>query len=94
MFIAISDYTRTIDPTEPVLDEHRRWLLEQQSSGVLVVAGPREPWVGGVVIVRADDLEAAEEVMGGDPFSREGVAVYRLTGFKPVVGSVDGLIPS
>jgi hypothetical protein len=32
--------------------------------------------------------------MGADPFSRDGVAVYRLTGFTPVLASVDGLMPS
>lgn len=94
MFIAISDYTRQIDPAEPVLEAHRQWLLEQQANGVLVAAGPRDPWIGGVVIVRADDLDSAQTIMGADPFARKGVAVYRLTGFTPVLASVEALLPS
>ena len=55
--------------------EHLRRLDDQ---GKLVLAGPFEDYPGGMVIVRADSLEAARQIAESDPFVSEGVRTFEI----------------
>ena len=88
LFACPSVYKKSIDPD--VLDAHRVWLKQALADGVIISAGRRDPAIGGLILLRADSLAAAEAILAADPFSREGVAEYQAIGFNPSMGDLEG----
>lgn len=70
-------------------DEHLAYLNKLHGDGSLVVAGPHEDGSGGAIVLKADDQAAAEAIVAGDPYTRNGVTKDRyLRQWKVTVGSV------
>lgn len=79
--------------TEPLKDrksvkDHLRVHLDYQkgleAKGIMVAAGPLSDeqgteWTGkGLIIIRAENLDAARKIADGDPMHRDGVRKYKL----------------
>ena len=84
MFIVDLTYQASLEAVDALLEEHRAYLGEQYAAGVFLASGPKAPRTGGVILARAESLEALQEILEQDPFHREGVARYRVTEFVPV----------
>jgi uncharacterized protein YciI len=70
-------------------DEHVAYLNKLHAEGSLAVAGPHEDGSGGAIVLRADDLAAAEAIVAEDPFTKNDVTRDRhLRQWKVTVGSV------
>jgi uncharacterized protein YciI len=54
---------------------HLRRLDEQ---GRLVMCGPFKDYKGGMVVVKAESLDAARQIAESDPFIKEGFETYEL----------------
>ncbi|MDE9364846.1 YciI family protein [Luteipulveratus sp. YIM 133132] len=67
-------------------EEHRAYLTKQD--GVLL-SGPFLDFpAGALIVVRADDEDAATALLDADPFHREGLIAERLVReYQPVLGS-------
>lgn len=63
---------------------HRAFLQEGYDQGLLLMSGPREPRTGGVVLARADSLEALQTFFSHDPYLLEGLAEHVFQEFLPV----------
>lgn len=64
---------------------HRGYLADQAG---LLVSGPYagEP-AGALIVLRAESLAEVEQIMGADPFQREGLVAERtIREFNPVLG--------
>jgi uncharacterized protein YciI len=64
-------------PRETVM-RHIAYVKSLDDAGKLVLAGPFENFAGGMVIVRADSIEAATEIAKSDPFVTEGVRTFEI----------------
>ncbi len=64
-------------PRETVM-RHIAYVKSLDDAGKLVLAGPFENFAGGMVIVRAESLEAATEIARSDPFVSEGVRTFEV----------------
>ena len=84
MFVVTLTYTAPIERIDELIVEHRAWLDRLFEDGVLLASGPQVPRLGGVLLARAGDRAALEQVLTGDPFHREGVAIYDLMEFQPI----------
>lgn len=87
--IAIIRYRRAFEEIAPVVDEHRAYLRQLEAAGTLLVSGPMDPRVGGMVLLRVPDegsLAALDAVRDGDPFTKKGLAQYELNPWIPVIG--------
>lgn len=83
MFIVSLTYTRPIAEIETHLAAHRLYLDKYYASGNFLFSGRKEPRTGGIIILRADSLKHAEQILSEDPFNQAGVADYQITEFVP-----------
>lgn len=67
-----------------VIPSHLAWLDVQVKEGRVAQAGK---WgdLGGIVIIRADDITEAEHLLQDDPLVRSGLITWELAPFHPHV---------
>ena len=73
-------------------EPHRAYLRQLKADGTLVAAGPQDPRIGGLFLLRvSDDTPHADldKIRDDDPFYQQGVAQYELLPWKPVIGKED-----
>ncbi|MEO7361612.1 MAG: YciI family protein [Gemmatimonadaceae bacterium] len=90
--IAIIRYRRPFEEIAPKVDEHRAYLRELKSAGLLLVSGPMDPRSGGMLLLRVPDENASaalDNVRDGDPFTKLNLAQYELIPWVPVIGKED-----
>jgi len=89
--VAIIRYRRPLEEVLVHQDAHRTYLRGLKDKGVLIAAGPMNPRFGGMCLLRVpdDDTGAMVAVRDHDPFVENGVAVYELIGWAPVIGRDD-----
>ncbi|MFD9130255.1 YciI family protein [Kitasatospora sp. NPDC059571] len=85
MFILELTYTAPLDRVEALLADHVAWLERNYAAGVLLASGRKVPRDGGVIVAAGDDRAAIERLAADDPFSRAGIAEYRITEFIPTM---------
>ena len=65
------------------LEDHLAYQQKIQDEGIMFGAGPFPDdevanWEEAMVIIRADSLEAAEEIAANDPMHESGARSYRV----------------
>ncbi|WP_461209793.1 YciI family protein [Desulfocurvus sp. DL9XJH121] len=85
MFIVTLTYKAPLETVDAHLEAHRAFLRAQYDCGMFLASGPRNPRVGGVILARAESLEALMAVLAQDPFNSNQVADYDVTEFAPVM---------
>ena len=66
------------DFTPEVIEKHIEHLKRIQSEGRLVLCGPFRDWPGGMVVVKAENRQAALLDALADPFVREGFETFEI----------------
>lgn len=90
--LAIVRYRRPLEEVTKTTEEHRAYLRESKKQGILIAAGPMDPWTGGALLLRVPDNDVAgalDRVRDGDPFTKKGLAQYELIPWKPMIGKDD-----
>ncbi|MEO3948017.1 YciI family protein [Gorillibacterium sp. CAU 1737] len=64
--------------TEDLIQAHVAHLRELDQAGKLVLCGPFLDYKGGMVIVKTETREEAEEIAKRDPFVASGTESYEL----------------
>lgn len=88
-------FTRAIAPREEImkmLPQHLERQVELEKQGILFAAGPMEPEDDskprtGMIIVRADSFEHANEIAMGDPFHAAGLREFDIWNWSMNEGS-------
>ncbi len=83
-FIVELTYVAPMAKIDEILPSHRAFLQEYYDKGVLLLSGPQNPRVGGIVVARAESLEAVKEIFSHDPYLVQKAADYRFVEFNPV----------
>jgi uncharacterized protein YciI len=70
--------------TKEVAERHIGHIRNLDDNGKLVLCGPFKgyPGVAGMVILKAQSYEEAEEICGREPLVAEGYATYKLRTLK------------
>ena len=84
MFLITLTYKKPIEVVEQYLAEHRAFLEEGYAKNYLIVSGPQNPRVGGIIIACLKDRKTLEEFIQRDPFYIYDVAEFQITEFTPV----------
>jgi len=90
--IAIIRYRRPLEEVLPVVDEHRAYLRELKSQGILLASGPLDPRSGGALLLRVPDdtvQSTLDRIRDNDPFTRRGMAQYEIWPWAPTIGKED-----
>lgn len=83
-FVVEIAFTAEFSRIEPIVPDHRTFLQTGYDRGWLLMSGPQNPRVGGIVIARAPTKADLEAFFREDPYAHAGVATYRFTEFNPV----------
>lgn len=84
MYVVETTPERGPDEVQAVLPEHLAYQAEQEKIGSLAFAGPLSDATGdqmqgsGLIIYRAESLEAARALADGDPMHAKGVRSFTL----------------
>jgi uncharacterized protein YciI len=90
--IAIVRYRRPLEEVIVHQEPHRAYLRQLKADGTLVAAGPQDPRIGGLFLLRVSDdtpQTDLDKIRDDDPFYQQGVAQYELLPWKPVIGKED-----
>lgn len=90
MILVEINYIVPINIVEENTVTHREWLDQQINKGLLLMAGPKVPRTGGIIIALGNDKAKIEELFKEDPFYVNKVADYKITEF--VAGKYHPLI--
>ena len=88
-------FTRAVAPREEImkmLPQHLERQVELEKQGILFAAGPMEPQDDtkprtGMIIIRADSFEHANEIAMGDPFHAAGLREFDIWNWSMNEGS-------
>ncbi|MFC0582809.1 YciI family protein [Micrococcoides hystricis] len=71
-------YGNDIEKIEKFRPEHVDFLSELHATGTLLVSGPWSvPNTGALLLIKAEDVDAAKGIMDQDPFARENIVAER-----------------
>jgi uncharacterized protein YciI len=83
-FIVDIKFIVPFEQVEPIVPVHREFLQTGYDAGLLLCSGPKNPRTGGIVIARAESLEAITALFKKDPYHLHKVADHEITEFNPV----------
>lgn len=83
LFVVILNYIKEIEDINPFVAEHVTFLQDNYQKGHFIVSGARIPRYGGVILVRARDRQAVQEIIKQDSFYKNQVAEYQILEFNP-----------
>lgn len=83
-FMVEVTYTIPAEQFGDLTNQHRTFLDHGFAQGMLLCAGPMVPRTGGIIIARAESLEALHALFANDPYIVNNVATYRYIEFNPI----------
>ncbi|WP_370308082.1 YciI family protein [Sphingobium abikonense] len=83
MFIISLTYTAGLEALEPHRPAHCAWLDQGIADGWMLLAGPRNPRDGGIILARGTRAELQEKA-ATDPFFQNGLSTFDLMEFNAV----------
>ncbi|WOX21443.1 YciI family protein [Streptomyces solicathayae] len=85
MFVVTVSYTAPLDEVDRWRPAHGEWLTDLISRQLLLVAGRRPEWVGGVYLVPGMSSEEVDRLLATDPYLLNGVAEHQVVEFTPLL---------
>ena len=83
-FIIEIIFSKPMEAIEKIVPDHRAFLQTGYDKDLLLCSGPLNPRTGGMVVARAESMEAIQEFFKADPYKLNDVADYRFSEFNPV----------
>jgi uncharacterized protein YciI len=82
MYLINLRFTGALAEIDEALDAHRVFLEHYMALGVFVMAGPKVPRDGGIILASPIAREKLDSILAEDPFSRQKLVHYEVTEFK------------
>jgi uncharacterized protein YciI len=82
MYVINLRYTGALAEIDDALEAHREFLTRYFEAGVFVMAGPKVPRDGGVIIASGIERDKLDAIIAEDPFAQQHLAHYDITEFK------------
>lgn len=83
-FMVEITYTVPFETLSSVVPDHRAFLQTGYDKGWLLMSGPQNPKIGGIVITKAPSIDDIRSFFSTDPYAIKGLAKYRFVEFEPV----------
>jgi len=84
MILVLMRYVKPIEEVEEHTEAHRAFVDRLVRDGKVIVAGPRDPRTGGLMLTTFESEVDAMKTLVDDPFFEHGIAEYEAIRFKPV----------
>jgi uncharacterized protein YciI len=82
MYVINLRYTGALAEIDDALEAHRAYLERYFAAGVFVMAGPKVPRDGGVIVASGIERDRLDAIVAEDPFAQQGLAHYDIIEFK------------
>jgi uncharacterized protein YciI len=82
MYVIHLRYTGALAEIDDALDAHRLYLQRHFDAGAFVIAGPKVPRDGGVIVAAAMDRDRLDAIIAEDPFSQQRLVHYEIIEFN------------
>ncbi|MFL6278608.1 MAG: YciI family protein [Vicinamibacterales bacterium] len=82
MFVIELTYTAPLDEIDKQMTAHVKFLKKYYASGNFLVSGRKLPRDGGIILAVGGSREQIETLIKEDPFSRFGLADFRVIEFR------------
>ncbi|KPL85359.1 MULTISPECIES: YciI family protein [Herpetosiphon] len=79
---------------EPHLPDHLAYLAQLKAAGHLLLSGPATDRRGGFVLLQADSLAAARDLVEEDPLVARGLDSYEIREWRITEGQPQQIVPS
>lgn len=83
-FILNLIYKKPWQEMEADILEHRKLLDVGIAEGWVLFAGPKEPRLGGLVVLKSESLEDLKKFFAMDPYNVKNLAEFQYNEFHPV----------
>ncbi len=83
LFIVDIEYIVPMEQIQAVLEPHLDFVRAAYAQGRFIASGAKVPRTGGVIVMHADSMQAAQDYLAADPFVSASVATYNYTEFLP-----------
>jgi uncharacterized protein YciI len=82
MFVIELTYKAALAQIDAHMTEHVKFLKKHYAAGTFIVSGRKIPRDGGIIIAVGDSREQIESIIKEDPFSKFGLADFRVIEFR------------
>lgn len=82
MFVVVMSFTKKFDADDDRVQGHRRLIRELVASGQVVLAGPRKPQAGGVMVFNVPSEDELLAILQRDPMRVGGLIEDQIFEFK------------
>ena len=82
MFIVNLTYIKPLDAVEKYLEKHINFLNQYYTKGLFIASGRKNPRTGGIILMRAENKDAVQEIIAHDPFYQNKIAQYDVIEFE------------
>ena len=82
MFIVNLTYIKSLDEVEKHLEKHIDFLNQYYTKGLFIASGRKNPRTGGIILMRAKNKDAVQEIIAHDPFYQNEIAQYEIIEFE------------
>ena len=82
MFIVNLTYIKPLDEVEKFLEKHIDFLSQYYTKDHFIASGRKNPRTGGIILMRAKNKEAVQEIITHDPFYQNEIAQYGVIEFE------------
>lgn len=82
MIIVTLTFKKSLPEVFEKLKEHHDFLKQYHDSGKIIASGPTEDKKEGIVLIKSDSIEEAQNLLANDPFYTHDIADYTYKLFK------------
>ena len=82
MFIVNLTYIKPLDEVEKFLEKHIDFLNQYYTKGHFIASGRKNPRTGGIILMRAKNKVAVQEIITQDPLYQNEIAQYDIIEFE------------
>ena len=83
MFIVNLTYIKPLDTVEKFLEKHIDFLNQYYTKGHFIASGRKNPRTGGIILMRANNKEAVQEIITHDPFYQNEIIEFEASKYCP-----------
>ncbi|HYK72461.1 MAG TPA: YciI family protein [Pseudoneobacillus sp.] len=82
MFVILLSMNPGRSFSEELIHKHVAFLRKLDDNGQLVLCGPFTNFDGGMIVIRAESYDEADQIAQSDPFVSSGTESYEIRNWK------------
>ena len=81
-FVVLLNTIEGVVTSEQLIRDHVAFLRKLDEEGKFLMGGPFTNYAGGMMVIKAADLEEAQKISANDPFVKQGVRTAEVRAWE------------